>query len=187
MSGFDVDAAVRWMRGFPTRALARRPDDQLPFIDEADTVGQSLLIDTCVYLDRMQGKAPSRLYELMGSRLNIHSSIAVQELAHPLGVLVPDDERTATVKSAIRKVIASMPDHRVIVPDLDVLGRAAILNGVICRIQGYKNDQKLRCLNDCTLFLQALKYGLVLLTRNISDFDYCLQIIPSGRVLFYRN
>jgi hypothetical protein len=37
------------------------------------------------------------------------------------------------------------------------------------------------------LFLQAQKLGLVVLTANISDYDMLLQLIPTGRALFYRQ
>jgi hypothetical protein len=79
-----------------------------------------------------------------------------------------------------------MPAHRIFVPDLDVLARAALLSGVVCRLQGYANDARFRALQDCVLFLQAQKLGLTLLTGNISDFDYLLQLVPAGRVLMYR-
>ncbi|QWK81273.1 type II toxin-antitoxin system VapC family toxin [Ochrobactrum sp. BTU1] len=187
MSSFDVDAAIRWMRGFPTKTLARRNDEELPFIDNESLGGQPVLLDTCVYIDRLKGDIPDHLRDILRARLNHHSSTAIQELAHTIGVLDPADTRTASVHKAVSDVITAMPSHRVITADIDVLGRAAILNGIICRIQGYNNDQKFRSLNDCTIFLQALKYGLVLITRNISDFDYCLQLIPTGRVLFYRT
>jgi hypothetical protein len=41
-------------------------------------------------------------------------------------------------------------------------------------------------LQDCVLFLQAQKLGLVVLTANVGDYDILLQLIPTGRVLFYR-
>ena len=72
-------------------------------------------------------------------------------------------------------------------PDLEVLGRAALLSGVLCRLQGYGKDGKLRALQDCVLFLQARKLGLVVLTANVSDYDILLQLVPEGRVLFYRR
>ncbi|MIL10213.1 DNA-binding protein, partial [Salmonella enterica subsp. enterica] len=124
--------------------------------------------------------------DLMAARLNHHSSIAIQELAHAIGVLDPGDRRTAGVQKIIAELIGSMPAHRVLTADAETLGRAAILAGVISRIQGYGGDRKLRCLHDCGLYLQALKQGLVLVTRNIADFDICLQLAPQGRVLFYR-
>jgi len=42
-------------------------------------------------------------------------------------------------------------------------------------------------LGDCILFLQAQKLGLTVLTANVGDFDPLLQLLPSGRVLFYRR
>jgi hypothetical protein len=55
-----------------------------------------------------------------------------------------------------------------------VLGRAALLSGTLCRLQGYQKDGKLRALQDCVLFLQALKLGLAILTANVNDFDILL-------------
>lgn len=63
-----------------------------------------------------------------------------------------------------------MPSHRIFEPDINVLGRAAILSGILCRVQGYAAADRLRALNDCILFLQALKLGSTILTRNIADF-----------------
>jgi hypothetical protein len=83
--------------------------------------------------------------------------------------------------------IAAMPSHRLFAPDLEVLGRAALLSGILSRIQGYEKDSKLRALQDCVMFLQGQKLGLVVLTANVSDYDILLQLIPTGRALFYRR
>jgi len=82
--------------------------------------------------------------------------------------------------------MAAMPDHRVFTPDTDILGRAALLAGMLCRLQGYSRDARLKALQDCTLFLQAHKLGLTVLTRNIAEFDCLMQLVPGGRVLLYR-
>jgi phage I-like protein len=37
------------------------------------------------------------------------------------------------------------------------------------------------------LFLQAQKLGVVVLTANVGDYDILCQLIPTGRVLFYRS
>ena len=42
-------------------------------------------------------------------------------------------------------------------------------------------------LGDCFVFLQAQNFGLTASTANIVDFDLLLQLLPSGRVLFYRR
>ena len=187
MAEFDFDAACRWARFNPKRTLARRHDNVLPFVAAGQIGGQGLLLDTCVYIDQMQGRAPALLEELIAHRQVNHSSLAIQELMHTVGVLNPADKRTPRVTAEIGKRIKAMPPHRIFTPDIEVLGRAALLSGILCRLQGYGNDLKLRALGDSVLFLQARKLGLVVLTTNIGDFDILLQLMPGGRALFYRR
>ncbi len=184
---FDFDAARRWARFDPLKALSRRPDSEIPFIREDQIGGQALLLDTCVYIDQMQGRAPEIVGGLIDGRQINHSTVAIQELMHTVGVLDPKDFRTAGVIEVIGSQIKAMPVHRVFAPDADVLGRAALLAGILCRLQSYTGDSRLRALQDCVLFLQAQKLGFTVLTGNIGDFDYLLQLVPVGRVLFYRQ
>jgi hypothetical protein len=139
------------------------------------------------YIDQMQDRSPQILDDLIAQRQINHSTVAIQELMHTVGVLNPSDVRTATVIDVIDKQIRAMPPHRIFAPDTEVLGRAALLSGILCRLQGYKKDAKLRALQDCVLFLQAQRLGLVVLTANVGDYDILLQLIPTGRVLFYRS
>ena len=187
VTAFDFDAARCWARLDSGRTLARRPDHELPFIDDVDIAGQALLLDTCVYIDQMQDRTPARLDDMIASRQVNHSTITIQELMHTVGVLKPSDQRTPAAIAEIRRQIRAMPPHRVFMPDPDVLGRAALLSGILCRLQGYAKDARLRALMDCTLFLQARKLGVTVLTANIADFDFLLQLLPSGNVLFYRR
>jgi hypothetical protein len=184
---FDFDAARRWARFDPQKTLARRGDAALPFVDAIPTGGQGLLLDSCVYIDQMQDRSPRLLDDLVAQRQVNHSTVAIQELMHTVGVLNPSDTRTAGIIAEIGKHIKAMPPHRVFAPDPEVLGRAALLSGMLCRMQSYQGDGKLRALQDCVLFLQAQKLGLVVLTANIGDYDILLQLIPTGRVLFYRR
>lgn len=187
MASFDFDAAVRWARFHPRRTLARRADAELPFVREEHVAGQGLLLDTCVYIDQLQNRSPALLDRLIATRLVNHSTVAIQELMHTVGVLDPDDRRTPTVIAEIGGLIRSMQPYRMLTPDSDVLGRAALLSGIVCRLQGYAGDHKLRALHDCVLLLHAQKLGLTLLTANVADFDILLQLLRSGRVLFYRQ
>jgi len=184
---FDFDTARRWARFDPQKALTRRSDNELPFVNPDLTVGQGLLLDTSVYIDQMQNRSPLILDELIAQRQVNHSTVAIQELMHTVGVLNPSDARTAGVVEVIGKQIRAMPPHRIFAPDTEVLGRAALLSGILCRLQGYEKDGKLRALQDCVLFLQAQKLGLVVLTANVGDYDILLQLIPTGRALFYRS
>jgi hypothetical protein len=187
VANFDFDGAVRWARFDPQRTLARRADAELPFVSEDQIGGQGLLLDTCVYIDQLQDRSPELLDLLIAARETNHSTVAVQELMHTVGVLAPNDPRSPAVIAAIRGLIVPMPPHRIFAPDIDVLGRAALLSGVLCRLQGYAADRKLRALQDCVLFLQALKLGFTILTANVGDFDLLLQLLPAGRALFYRR
>jgi hypothetical protein len=183
---FDFDAARRWARFDPQKTLARRSDDELPFVKASLTGGQGLLLDTCVYIDQLQDRSPQILGDLIAQRQINHSTVAIQELMHTVGVLNPSHQRSAGVIAEIGKQIKAMPPHRIFAPDIELLGRAALLSGILCRLQGYERDGKLRALQDCVLFLQAQRLGFVVLTANVSDYDILLQLIPTGRVLFYR-
>jgi hypothetical protein len=113
--------------------------------------------------------------------------VAIQELMHTVGVLDPTDQRTPAVVEAVCGQIEAMPEHRIFAPDAEVLGRAALLAGMLSRLQGYARDAKLKALQDCILFLQAQKLGFMVLTANIAEFDLLLQLAPTGRVLLYRT
>lgn len=165
----------------------RREVDELPFISGERIGGQALLLDTCVYIDQIQGRTPELVEALIAARQTHHSTVAIQELMHTIGVLDPGDGRSSAVVDVIRALVLSMPAHRTFVPDADVLGRAALLSGMLCRLQSYANDRKLRALLDCVLFLQAQKLGFTVLTANIVDFDILLQLLPAGRALLYRR
>jgi hypothetical protein len=182
----DFGAAIRWSRFDPQATLARRPDQELPFLKDVAEAGQELLLDTSVYIDGLQGRAPKVVADLLGIRHSNHSTVAIQELMHTVGVLDPSHPGTKTAITQIGVIINGMPAHRIFAPDSDVAGRAALLSGMLCRLQGYQNDRRLRALQDCVLFLQAQKAGFTVLTANVTDFDYLLQLIPTGRVLFYR-
>ncbi len=187
MVGFDFDAAVRWTRFDPRRTLARRSDAELTFVSEQHVAGQAVLLDTCVYIDQVQDRTPDLVDRLTVTRHVKHSSVAIQELMHTVGVLDPDDPRTPRAVAQIRGLIGSMPRYRIFVPDIDVLGRAALLAGIVCRLQGYAADRKLRALQDCVLLLQAQKLGLTLLSGNVADFDILQQLLPSTRLMLYRR
>ncbi len=44
-----------------------------------------------------------------------------------------------------------MPTHRIFPPDADVLGRAAPVSGILCRLQGYDKSSKLRASGLCAI------------------------------------
>lgn len=180
---FDFDAARRWARFDPRKTLARRGDHELPFVISNLIGGQGLLLDTCVYIDQMQDRSPQMLDDLIAQRQVNHSTVAVQELMHTVGVLNPSDVRTAGVVGEIGKQIKAMPPHRIFAPDIEVLGRAALLSGILCRLQGYKKASKLRALHDCVLFLQAQKARLSGANRECRRLRYPAPAHSDGAVV----
>lgn len=187
MAHLDLDATLRWFRFDPRRSLQRRPDSALPFLTTSVESGQGLLLDTCVYIDQLRGRLPDHALRFLDLRTIHHSTVAIQELLFGVGFLDSVDRRTARTSASVHAVIRAMRPHRTFAPDPDLLGRAALLAGLLARTQSYSGDSRRRAAMDAILFLQAQKLGLMVLTRNIGDFDLMLQLLPSARVMLYRG
>jgi predicted nucleic acid-binding protein len=156
-------------------------------VTERATAGPQLLLDTCVYIDILQRRAPDRVKTLLATRLCNHSGVALAELTHLFGRLDPRDRRTAMVLAEITAVIADIPRHRLRPPSLNVLGEAGMLAGVAVRLMRVGTGRRQAVLNDATVYLQAVEQGQTVLTRNVLEFDWFDQLLPSNRVLFYRQ
>jgi predicted nucleic acid-binding protein len=185
---FDLKRSLRRLQpGRRTTRLYRRPEAALPFVSERPTGGPQLLLDTCVYVDILQRRAPERVKSLLAARLCNHSGVVLAELTHLFGRLDPRDGRTSGVLAELSGVISDMPVHRSNAPSLNALGEAGILAGLASRLAGGPSGRDRALLNDATLYLQAIEQGQVVLTRNIREFDWFDQLLPRNRVLFYRE
>jgi hypothetical protein len=167
--------------------LVRRPDVALPFVADTVAAGAELLLDTCVYVDILQGRAPQVIKRLLTIRLCNHSGVALAELTHLFGRLDPRDQRTSQVLAEIDGVISDIPAHRLRAPSVKVLGEAGMLAGLAARLAKIEAGHQQALLNDAALYLQAVDQGQILLTRNIREFDWFDQLLPNHRVLFYRQ
>ena len=167
--------------------LARRPDVALPFVPDTVAAGAELLLDTCVYVDMLQGRAPQSIRRLLTVRLCNHSGVALAELTHLFGRLDPRDQRTNQVLAEIDGVISDIPAHRLRAPSVNVLGEAGMLAGLAARLAHVEAGHQQALLNDAALYLQAVDQGQTLLTRNVREFDWFDQLVPNNRVLFYRR
>lgn len=184
----DLAAALRRLKPEKrTAPLARRPDRDLPFVDDEVEAGPPLLLDTTVYIDVLQGRAPPRVGALLRVRQVNHSAIAVGELAHLLGRLDPGHPGTSAVLAEIRTTIEDVPQHRLSAPSTQALVEAGIVTGTAARLRSLRREDRQPFLNDACLFLHALETGSVLLSRNVGDMDLIGQLVPAGRVLLYRQ
>ena len=183
---FDLDNALRRLKSTKQIArLVRRPEAALPFVPETPTGGPELLLDTCVYIDVLQGRAPRSVQVLLSARLCNHSGVVLAQLTHLFGRLDPKDRRSAKVWREISRVVHDMPSHRLSAPSLRALGEAGILAGVVARLAGVETRRAQALLNDAILYVQAVEQAQIILTRNIRDFDLFDQLLPRNRVLFY--
>jgi len=144
-----------------------------------------LLLDTCVYIDLLQGRTSAAFDSLLQVRTLNHLSVCVAELAHGFGRLDPNQGGTTKILKTMADTIADIPPHRLQAPEAGVVVEAVILAGLLFRLGNLPAGRESAALNDATLYLHALDQGLVVLTRNIRDFDVINQILPTGRVLFY--
>ena len=65
--------------------LDLRPDKDLIFLNTLPETGEAILLDTCVYIDQLQGRLPSDVETRIMLRGAYHSSLALSELSFPLG------------------------------------------------------------------------------------------------------
>ena len=163
--------------------LKRRNPAALPWLDVG--AGPAVLLDSCVYIDVLQRRAPHEVKSALSARLINHSSVSLSELTHPFGHLDPTDDRTGDALSRISEFIATIPAHRLTTPSDAAFGQSGMLAGLVMRLAGDGAPRALQ--NDALLYLHALERGFTVLTRNLRDFDYFDQLAPSGRVLFYRQ
>jgi predicted nucleic acid-binding protein len=114
-----------------------------------------------------------------------HSSVTEAELSALIGLLRPDHDDTPQVIHQVLASIERRPSHRIVTPDREVWRDAGILAGLLARLQQYGNAEQRKILNDALIFMSAAKAGLTVLTRNVSDFDLLMQLVPHGKALFY--
>lgn len=170
-----------------TGSLARRNDAELDFANGASPFGPPILLDTTVYVDGLEGSLPPEVETLLRARETMHVSIVLGELSHNFGRLDPRRPGTRAHLAELAAVIGGIRPHRIeSAVSAGVLLEAGILSGLVFRLGGFQPGQEVAALNDATIYLHALERGYTVLTRNIRDFDLMNQIIPSGRVVFYR-
>jgi predicted nucleic acid-binding protein len=166
--------------------LQPRDEADLSFLNFAVPRTTSLLCDTTVYIDILQGRFPAEYEAFIRAADVWHSTVPETELAIGCALLDPAHSGTREVVSRIIEMLDRRPPHRILWPDREVYQEAGILTGTIARLQNLGKSERQRILNDALIFCTSRKFGHTVLTRNIADFDFLNQLDPTGRVLFYR-
>ena len=183
--GSDFARTLRHLKPQRQR-LKPRAESELAFLGRSPDKPRSLLYDTTVYVDILQGRFPVTGETMLRAADAWHSAVAENELASTCALLDPAHSDSRAVIKEIASLIDRMPAHRTIAPDRDMWRSAGILTGTIARLQGISKTDRRRILNDALIFATARKLGHTVLTRDIADFDFLQQLDPAGRVLFYR-
>lgn len=183
----SLDLILRRLKPDKHIQLTPRPEGNLPFVDSEPVAGPPLLLDTCVYVHVLKGKTPTTVDQLLSARTIYHSGTAIAELVHRLGSRIPSNKQETDAHRVLTETIKDIPDHRIVAPPAQIWAEAGILAGIRARTGGFQQAQSQDALNDALIFLQAREIGAAVLTANVTDFDILQQIVPNGRVIFYRT
>jgi predicted nucleic acid-binding protein len=183
---FDLAHALRRIKPQrPLTAIRRRQPKDLPVVEMPISAGAELLLDTCVYIDVLQGRTPASVDGLLERRIVNHSTVCLAEMTHFFGRLDPAHAGTTSVLREVRSTIEDMPAHRISSPSDRAIGEAGMLAGLVARLLAIPRTERRSLQKDASLYLQALERGWTILTRNVRDFDCFDQLLPGNRVLFY--
>ena len=169
-----------------TRTVAYRDRGALPF--DATTVGAAtpVMLDTTVYLDALKAPGlPGAIQALVARNVVLHGATACAELAVSTGHLDPGHPATAAHRAPLVEMLQRMAPARIVAPSADAWTEAAVIAGILARVQGDARENRRAVLNDALLLLTAFEAGAVLISRNIRHMDLLLRFRPDARVLLY--
>jgi predicted nucleic acid-binding protein len=144
-----------------------------------------ILLDTTVYVDQLQGRLPLSVETALDAANIWHSTVSECEMSILLGLLDPAHPHTPETMEEIAASIEVRSPNRIVTPDRDTWREAGILAGHLARLQQYGKADQRRVLNDALIFTSAAKAGLAVLTRNVADYDFLMQLAPHGQAIFY--
>ncbi|MGY6569804.1 MAG: type II toxin-antitoxin system VapC family toxin [Salinarimonas sp.] len=182
----DIDRIIRRCRtARDATILTTRPIEELDRFAESDVPGERIMLDTCVFIDQLQGKLPEAIEERVTARTIMHSPAVIGELSFLIGRLDPKHPGTGDAITAIRDLLAAVPEHRIFNLTPDDVARGNILAGCMARLLGHDRESRRNVQSDAVLAAQAARLGCLLVTRNLGDFDHISQLEPRLRVAFY--
>jgi len=169
-----------------TGTIAYRARADLPFNARAIGAATPVMLDTTVYLDALKAPGlPTAIATLVARNVVLHSSIACAELAVSVGHLDPAHPQTDRHRAPLIDILSRMAPTRIVAPSADAWTEAAIVAGILARIQGYAREARRAVLHDAMMLLTAVEAGSVLISRNVRDMDLLLRFWPDARVLLY--
>lgn len=171
-----------------TGTLAYRARRDLPFDAEAVGAATLVMLDTTVYLDALKAPGlPEPIAALVARNVVLHSAIACAELAVSIGHLDPAHPQTAAHRAPLVEILLRMAPGRIVAPSADAWTEAALVAGILARIQGYGRESRRAVLHDALMLLTAIEAGATLISGNVRDMDLLLRFRPDALVLLYER
>ena len=184
-----------------TRPLPRRHDSALPFDPAALPPDLPLMLDTTVYVHRLQNKIPPPILALVEARPVLHCAVAVAEIAVSAGIMDPTHATTARYRTPLLGPLHGISVLDMRAPGPAVWAEAGMLAGILARTQfgltqprtalasgeaEQQRESRRRLLNDALIFLCAGEHAAILVSGNVADMDVLLRFRPDIQVLLYR-
>ena len=144
------------------------------------------MLDTTVYLDALKAPGlPEAIAAIVVRNVVLHCAIACAELAISTGHLDPAHPATAAHRAPLVETLQRMAPTRIIAPSADAWTEAAVIAGILARVQAYARENRRVMLHDALMLLTAIEADAVLISRNIRHMDLLLRFRPDARVLLY--
>ena len=146
------------------------------------------MLDTTVYLDALKAPGlPTSIATLVARNVVLHGAIACGELAVSIDHLDPAHPRTAAHRVPLIEALSRVAPTRIIAPSADAWAEAALIAGILARIQGYAREGRREVLNDALMLLTAMEARTTLVSRNVRHMDLLLRFRPDAGVLLYNQ
>jgi len=184
-----------------TRPFSRRHDSALPFDPAALPDGLPLMLDTTVYVHRLQNKIPPPIHALVEARPVLHCAVAVAKIAISAGIMDPTHATTERYRTPLLGLLGGISALDMRAPGPAAWAEAGMLAGILARTQfslaqprtalasgeaEQQRENRRRLLNEALIFLCAGEHGAILISGNVADMDILLRFRPDIRVLLYR-
>jgi hypothetical protein len=184
-----------------TRPFPRRHDSALPFDPMALPADMPLMLDTTVYVHRLQNKIPAQIHALIKARPVVHCAVAIAEIAISAGIMDPTHPTTPRYRTPLLDLLHGIGALDMRAPSPAAWAEAGMLAGILARTQfglaqprtsqssnqvEQQRESRRRLLNDALIFLCASEQGAVLVSGNVADMDILLRFRPDIQVLMYR-
>ncbi|HEY3846269.1 MAG TPA: hypothetical protein VGL95_04065 [Acetobacteraceae bacterium] len=112
-----------------TRPFPRRHDRVLPFDPAALPADLPLMLDTTVYVHRLQNKIPAPIHALVEARPVLHCAVAIAEIAVSAGIMDPTHATTARYRTPLLGLLHGISVLDIRAPGSRHLGRGRHAGG----------------------------------------------------------